>query len=382
MRTIWLVLPAVAAAAPFTTVHQGRLTDPTGQPYEGDTTLRVRLYDGSDHVVFEDVFTDVPLSDGYFSVTLGSGAPLDSDDLLPGPLYVGLKVGTDPELPLRTALHATPYAALATSVRLGNQTTCDADHAGMLRWDGSLGLCDGTSWLPILTGTPGSATQPVPSCKALHTSEPGYPSGTYYLDPNGGSPADAFPAYCEMTVAGGGWTRVATFDGTLAICSLADAYGTVTDLAAENTSGHGTGNAWMSAAQVSTLPFTDEEVLTRVSDTVWERFTSTHASWTWTNVANGTINTKNVGNYAVQALRSTDGSFVSLGNATGCNQNNGCLLGGYRPGGSWNDTIIGIGSHSRGSFTQDASCQSTAAPSNYLGTWKDGWQQAASIYIR
>lgn len=35
-------------------------------------------------------------------------------------------------------------------------------------------------------------------------------SGVYWLDPNGGDPADAFRAWCDLTTAGGGWTMCYT----------------------------------------------------------------------------------------------------------------------------------------------------------------------------
>ena len=38
--------------------------------------------------------------------------------------------------------------------------------------------------------------------------------GEYAIDPNGGSPADAYKVRCQMTTAGGGWTLVASFINT------------------------------------------------------------------------------------------------------------------------------------------------------------------------
>ena len=46
----------------------------------------------------------------------------------------------------------------------------------------------------------------VPSCKSL--SPPTYPSGVYWVDPDGGSQINAFRVYCEMDTDGGGWTLV------------------------------------------------------------------------------------------------------------------------------------------------------------------------------
>ena len=49
---------------------------------------------------------------------------------------------------------------------------------------------------------------PAKSCKELKLKNPETQSGSYWLDPDGGSINNAFVGYCDMDTDGGGWTLV------------------------------------------------------------------------------------------------------------------------------------------------------------------------------
>lgn len=55
----------------------------------------------------------------------------------------------------------------------------------------------------------GSKDNPAASCLALKGAVPASASGVYWLDPDAGSPANAFQTWCEMALGGGGWTLLA-----------------------------------------------------------------------------------------------------------------------------------------------------------------------------
>ncbi|XP_076127454.1 collagen alpha-2(I) chain-like [Alosa pseudoharengus] len=48
----------------------------------------------------------------------------------------------------------------------------------------------------------GTKEHPATSCLELWLSQPNFTSGMYYIDPNQGSPADAFLVYCDLTSGG------------------------------------------------------------------------------------------------------------------------------------------------------------------------------------
>jgi hypothetical protein len=67
---------------------------------------------------------------------------------------------------------------------------------------------------------------PPPDCYALHVASPSLPDGSYTIDPDGAGGADAFPAYCDMTSGGGGWTLLMKIDGTKTTFTYSSAYWT------------------------------------------------------------------------------------------------------------------------------------------------------------
>jgi hypothetical protein len=71
------------------------------------------------------------------------------------------------------------------------------------------GMKTGTWMFVDAVRTVGSTWQnPARSCKAIYARYPGAKSGRYWIDPNGGSPVDDFPVYCDMESDGGGWTKI------------------------------------------------------------------------------------------------------------------------------------------------------------------------------
>ncbi len=109
-----LALPAIAHAVPSTLQHSGRLLDAAGTPLEGNTDLRVTLYDdaGGTNSVWTDDFT-ANLQGGYFTLELGEpGNEVDVDVVSGGDLWIGVTIdptGTPTALALQP-IQSVPYA--------------------------------------------------------------------------------------------------------------------------------------------------------------------------------------------------------------------------------------------------------------------------------
>ena len=102
------------AAVPDFMTQQGRLLDATGAPINGELSFVFSIYDAANEgAVLWTETTNVTLSDGFFTVQLGSATALDPAVFDGSTRYLGVRVGADEEMTPRQALVATPYAFAA-----------------------------------------------------------------------------------------------------------------------------------------------------------------------------------------------------------------------------------------------------------------------------
>lgn len=150
---------SVAAATMPLLQYQGRLTDPgTGEPVvDGTYSMSFRLYGvDSDGTALWIETKDVSVQGGVFNALLGDTTALDQSMFNGQALWLGIKVGTDPEatprqqiLPVAYALSLVPGAEISTSsvdpaLQVRNAGSGDALHVvGSASVDGGLTVSGG-----------------------------------------------------------------------------------------------------------------------------------------------------------------------------------------------------------------------------------------------
>lgn len=119
--SVFLGLPVLAlasqasAAVPSVLNHQGRLYDASNEPVNGPIDIEFAIYDAPDALapVWSEIHT-ITFEDGYYSVTLGNDDPL-LDILTGDEMYLGITVGSDPEMTPRSPIDSVPYALVANN---------------------------------------------------------------------------------------------------------------------------------------------------------------------------------------------------------------------------------------------------------------------------
>ena len=146
------------------------------------------------------------------TATTGSlqvGGTLSTSDLR---LAAGSRLGigvADPQFPLHVQGTVRASTLRASSLLLDAQDAPPGDPVlGLVYLDTEtkrLHIYDGESWLPLSTPPPTDLKR---SCSEIIEAGGNPNSGTYTIDPTGGTDEDAFDVYCNMSTDGGGWTLV------------------------------------------------------------------------------------------------------------------------------------------------------------------------------
>jgi tail collar domain len=124
-------MPARAGVPPTITT-QGRLYDASDHPIASTLSVKFALYAGATGGT--PVWTEtqsVTFANGYFAVLLGSVTPFDPSTFDGSTRFLGVTVGTDPEMTPRAPVVSVPYALSASpDARFGTNTSLAATGTG------------------------------------------------------------------------------------------------------------------------------------------------------------------------------------------------------------------------------------------------------------
>ena len=133
----WIAVPALAAV-PGTTQIEGLLLSAGGTPAaDGAYKVTLTLWDAAQGgTALWTELVDVNVAGGRFAAVAGATTAISATALASGKVWLGLKVGADPELP-RQALAATPFAVRAAVAEGLSCTGCVSGGAAGFNYAGS-----------------------------------------------------------------------------------------------------------------------------------------------------------------------------------------------------------------------------------------------------
>jgi hypothetical protein len=164
-----LVASTTKADVPHQMNYQGHLTDDTGTPLDTVVSMTFTIYDDSSGglVLWTETQTGVEVSVGLFNVFLGSVTPIPDTVFADDWRWLGIQIGSDPEIAPLTRLVTVPYAFQSLRVATVDGAT-GGDVYGNLHLHsylyvgdnggeaGYLAITDGTGNTIIAYGTTGS----------------------------------------------------------------------------------------------------------------------------------------------------------------------------------------------------------------------------------
>jgi hypothetical protein len=114
VSVLWTVSGSAGTTVPQLLTEQGRLTDTSGAPVTTSTMLTFSIYSASTGgtALWTEKQTLTPDA-GYFSAELGSVTAFPTTLFTGAELYLGVTVGSDPELSPRQSVTSVPYALVA-----------------------------------------------------------------------------------------------------------------------------------------------------------------------------------------------------------------------------------------------------------------------------
>ncbi len=165
-----ILAPALALAAPQTIGYDGYVTNSAGSPQSGSHIIRTRIYDAAagGTLLLDETHPGTSLSNGYFSVAIGTGTHLGgtytSIAALPfdRQYFLSLEITTlgTGEMSPRTAINAVAYAH--TSYGLVAQsappTTATPGELYFDTDDNTIYVYDGAAWQGLQAGPPTGVT--------------------------------------------------------------------------------------------------------------------------------------------------------------------------------------------------------------------------------
>ncbi|MFQ5608152.1 MAG: hypothetical protein ACE5GA_09415, partial [Candidatus Zixiibacteriota bacterium] len=110
--SLFILAEAAESVVPFFANYRGRLVDDSGAPLTGSYSITFNLYTQplGGVAVWTETHTGVAVSDGLFTVGLGTLTPLAGIEVPGDEFWIGITVGSDPELAPRTRVLSTFFA--------------------------------------------------------------------------------------------------------------------------------------------------------------------------------------------------------------------------------------------------------------------------------